>query len=115
MHDADGVLLGAVVVQTDVTALHASEQQFRAAFEDGPTPTARLDGCGRVEQTNAALRRLLALPSKRLLGQELADLAVPEDRDRLRAAAEDRTGAVLVEVRLLRADGRPLWCEVSRT
>ena len=70
---ADGALLGAVVVQSDVTALCASERQFRAAFEGGPTPTARLDGAGRVEQTNAALRRLLSLPSKRLHGRELAD------------------------------------------
>ena len=115
LRDPDGVLLGAVVVQTDVTALHASEQQFRAAFEDGPTPTARLDDAGRVEQTNAALRRLLALPSKRLLGRELADLAAVEDRELLRAAAEDRTGRGPVEARLLRADGRGLWCEVSRT
>ncbi len=109
---ADGSALGAVVVQTDVTALCASEQQFRAAFEGGPTPTARLDDAGRVEQTNAALRRLLALPSKRLLGREIAELADVADQDRLRG---DATGGSPVEVRLLRADGSPLWCEVSRT
>ena len=115
LHGPDGGLLGAVVVQTDVTALCASEQQFRAAFEGGPTPTARLDDAGRVEQTNAALRRLLSLPSKRLLGREVASLAAEDDQDLLRAAARDVTGGAPVEVRLLRADGSALWCEVSRT
>ena len=109
----DGALLGAVVVQTDVTALSASEQQFRAAFEDGPTPSLRLDDAGRVEQANAALRRLLSQPTRRLVGRELAELASPDDREGLRAATTDRTRAAPVEARLVRADGTPIWCEVS--
>ncbi|MDQ3462003.1 MAG: diguanylate cyclase [Actinomycetota bacterium] len=42
----------------DVTALRASEERFRAAFHDGPTPIARLDGDGVVLETNPALGRL---------------------------------------------------------
>jgi len=115
MLDVDGTLLGAVVVQTDVTALRASEQQFRSAFEDGPTPMARLTPDGVVEHTNAAMRRFLSLPSRRLVGVELAGLAASEDRDRLAAAVRGRGAAEAVEVRLERADGSALWCEVTST
>ena len=115
LHDEDGALLGAVVVHTDVTALRASEQEFRAAFEDGPTPMARLGEDGTVELATAALRRFLALPTRRLVGAELAGLAVPEDRERLRRAVAERSGRGPVEVRLQRADGRAVWCEVTTT
>jgi len=115
MLDVDGTLLGAVVVQTDVTALRASEQRFRSAFEDGPTPMARLTPEGVVEHTNRAMRRFLSLPSRRLVGAELAGLAVAEDRDRLALALQARRSVEAVEVRLQRADGSALWCEVTST
>ncbi len=115
LHDDEGHLLGAVVVHTDVTALRASEQQFRAAFEDGPTPMARLHDDGTVAQANTAMRRFLGLPTRRLVAADLAGLAVPEDRERLRAAVNAGSGRVPVEVRLCRADGAAVWCEVTTT
>jgi PAS domain S-box-containing protein len=73
IHDADGKVRGAVATAHDVTELRASEQRFRTAFRDGPTPTARLDDDGTVREINAALRRLLAVRSLRLVGSSLID------------------------------------------
>lgn len=111
---ADGRLLGAVVAQTDITRLQASEREFRQAFEHGPTPAARLDSSGAVEQVNPALRRLLALPTRTLVGRRLPELAAPGDRDRL-ADLLDSPAPGIVEIRMLRAGGDPLWCEVTAT
>jgi len=114
MTDQAGRVLGAVVAQSDVTGLRASEREFRQAFLSGPTPSARLSVGGTVEQVNPALRRMLALPSKALVGRALVDLTLPEDRDALGELLRGRTSGP-VEVRFQRADGRPLWCEVSAT
>ena len=112
--DAEGRVLGAVVAMTDVTDLRAverglreahdalarSEALFRRAFERGPTPLCRLSLDGRVLASNPALRRLLAVTSKRLAEGRLVDLVHPEDRERLDAAlaeADDVTGSSTVE------------------
>lgn len=114
MMDPDGRILGAVVAQTDITRLQASEREFRQAFLSGPTPSARLSADGTIDQINPALRRLLALPSRTLIGRPLVDLAAAEDRTRLAALlAGDNPGPV--EARMLRIGGEPLWCEVSAT
>ena len=111
LHDADGGVTGAVAAAHDVSALRRSEQRFRAAFQEGPTPTARLDADGRVLEVNPALRRLLALPGRHVVGRPLVSLCVEEDRELL-AEALLQSGSP-VEVRLLRVDGSPVWCELA--
>lgn len=114
LQGADGAQLGAVVAMTDITRLQASERQFREAFLAGPTASARTGPDGVVEQVNPALRRLLALPSSRLLGRALPELAHPDDAGRLRALLADPASGP-VEVRLGQAAGGVVWCEVSAT
>jgi diguanylate cyclase (GGDEF)-like protein len=107
-------VLGAVVAQTDITRLQASEREFRHAFLSGPTPSARLAADTTVEQVNPALRRLLALPTGALVGRPLAELVATEDRATLDGLLRgDATGPA--EIRVLRAGGSPVWCEVSAT
>ena len=118
----DGTLLGAVATGHDVTvlrvreaALVASQARFRAAFEHGPMPMARLDQDGVLREVNPALRRMLSVPSARLLGTELASRAHTDDAPVLRRAlvAASCGPADLVEARFLRADGVAVWCEVA--
>ncbi len=111
---ADGTLLGAVVAQTDITRLEASVQEFRQAFLASPTPSASTAADGTVGQANAALRRLLSLSSRQLVGRRLSELVQPEDRDLLEALLAAPVAAP-VEVRLARADGSLVWCEVAAT
>ncbi|HWG94609.1 MAG TPA: PAS domain S-box protein, partial [Mycobacteriales bacterium] len=121
LRSPDGRLLGAVVAMTDVTQsrrdrreLEEREQRFRAAFHDSPTPIAYLDLVGGVRDANAALRRLLAAPSTRLVGRPLEEHVHPEDRSVLDGALRGGgTGADGVEVRLLRADGSAVWCALT--
>ena len=116
IRDADGVVTGAVTTAHDVSDLRASEARFRAAFHDGPTPAARIDGHGVLIECNPALRRLLGRPSHQLVQARLADLTHPEDRRRLnRALHGNGTGSEPVEIRLLRVNGQPVWCEVATT
>ena len=110
----DGQVTGAVVAMKDVTDLRASEQRFRAAFQNGPTPMARLDPDGTVREANPALRRFLSLPTTRLLGRQLIDLVHPADRPRFERALSG-TGALPVEVKVLRSDGTSIWCELATT
>ena len=116
LHNDKGTVGGALITGHDVTALRASEARFRAAFHDGPTPVARLDADGVVVETNPALRRRTSLREQLLVGRPLADHVPVEDRVRLRQAlARSGTGAEPVEVRVQRADGTALWCELATT
>lgn len=116
LHDGQGQVSGAILTGHDVTALRASEARFRAAFHDGPTPVARLDRQGVALEVNPALRRLLAQPSRALLGHALIDHVAADDRRRLQRVLDGPgTGAEPVEVRLLRAGGKPVWCELATT
>jgi len=121
-HGPDGVLLGAVAASHDVTmlrdrerALVVSQARFRAAFEHGPMPMAGLDQDGVLREVNPALRRLLSVPSSRLLGTALVGRVHGDDAAllvRALAAAAGGTAAP-VEARFLRADGTSVWCEVA--
>ncbi len=120
----DGSSLGAVCTAHDITALRdgeralqASERRFRAAFENGPLPMARLTPQGAVLETNPALRRLLSLTSARLVGVGLAELTHPADATRALAAVSEAltTGTRSTELRLLRADSEAVWCDVAMT
>ena len=95
LRDGQGATDGAVVTMRDVTAarraeaaLAASEHLFRAAFVDGPTPTARLDEDGVVQAVNAALRRLLGGPGRLVVGRPLAALVHPDDHALLSACLQ---------------------------
>jgi diguanylate cyclase (GGDEF)-like protein/PAS domain S-box-containing protein len=99
---------------------HHSDPGFGAALPRGvlrqPLPIAHLDPHGRVQDTNAALRRFLAQPARRLAGTPLDLLAHPADRPVLRRALTGTgTGSAPVEVRLVRIDGAAMWCEVGTT
>ena len=116
LRDAAGEVSGAMLTGYDVTALRASEARFRAAFHDGPTSVARLDADGVVLEVNPALRRLTSLRDHQIVGHLLADHVLAEDRPRLaRVLTGSGTGADPAEVRLVRADGKPFWCELATT
>ena len=112
----DGSVSGVVLTGHDVTQLRSSESRFRAAFTDGPTPIAWLDSAGVVREVNPALRRLTSLRSRSLVGRALTELVSPDDRPAVQRMVSTRgRGERPVEVRLLRAGGRPLWCEMATT
>ena len=90
-------------------ALRASEERFRAAFENAPIGVGLLGHDGHWIQANNALCELVGYRAHELLSRSLSDLSVPEDRKKdaaeLRAALTARVGAFGGERRLRRADG----------
>ncbi|HEX9049382.1 MAG TPA: PAS domain S-box protein [Anaeromyxobacter sp.] len=90
-------------------ALRASEEKFRAAFEQAGLGIALVDRDGRLLDTNRALRRILGAEEVDPRGRAIAELVSPEGD----AAAPDAVGALLdgrrasVEgpLRLRRPDG----------
>lgn len=89
-------------------------QLLQAALETSPVSLLRLELDGTVCQVNPALRRLLARPSRLFVGRPVQELVHPEDRALLRGALVG-TGGQPVELRLLRVDGAPVWCELATT
>lgn len=137
LRDADGRTVGAVLAMTDITAsrqaerrlrdahealsrsteaLTRSEAQFRSAFENGPMPMCRLDATGLITHANPAIRRLLDLDGD-LVGRSITTLTASADRERLRltlaSAGGTRLDAVCVDVRIRKADGASIWCEIA--
>ncbi len=116
LRDSLGRVSGAMLTGHDVTDLRASEARFRAAFHDGPTAVARLDRDGVVKEVNPALRRMLGQRSAALVGHPLTGHVHADDQRCLSSLLSGAgTGAVPAELRLVRADGTPVWCDVATT
>ncbi|WP_336921327.1 sensor domain-containing diguanylate cyclase [Aquipuribacter sp. SD81] len=121
---SDGTLLGAVVVMEDVTerrrreaALRSSEERFRSAFSQAPTPMAVVDGDGTWVDVNPACCAWLGRSRGELLGRPLAAVLDPDDV----AEADEVRRAVLlgeranarVTLRFAHRRGDELWGAVS--
>ncbi|MCG2802531.1 MAG: EAL domain-containing protein [Cellulomonas sp.] len=119
---------GLILVATDQSqrmaaeaALAASEERFRSAFEHAPIGVALVSVAaptlGTFLQVNPTLATLLGYTAAELDGATLADLTHPEDLP-LIIAAFDRLVlgepvGELIEHRLLDADARVVWVQVS--
>jgi PAS domain S-box-containing protein/diguanylate cyclase (GGDEF)-like protein len=114
-----------VVVQlADVTdrkraedALLASRERLASAFDEAPIGMAITTLDGRWLQVNATLCQTLGYEEAGLLSKHLLDLVHPDDLHEIRRyVGQLFAGEVLgyhVETRLLRADGEPIWVQVS--
>jgi diguanylate cyclase (GGDEF)-like protein/PAS domain S-box-containing protein len=110
----------ALVVVRDITArkqaeaaLHAAQARFGAAFRSAPNAIVLVDLNGRIVTANPQLNRLTGCSDEELSRQACWDVAVPEDRDAVRASfemvADGRCRAVGGDFRSRRADGSTGW------
>ena len=122
LKDRSGQLLGFAKIVRDATphktlelALRASDEQFRATFAQAPIGMILTDLKGMVQQVNAAFIRLIWRPSRELEGTPLLALTAPEDRDaaerQMRELFAGGRNSVLIEKRIVHADGRRLWVQ----
>ncbi|MBZ3909904.1 diguanylate cyclase CdgB [Streptomyces acidiscabies] len=105
-----------VRLEREQQALRASEESFRAAFENAPSgmAIAELGGeqHGRILRTNDALCRLLGRPATAMRRYAFSDLAHPEDIGTLlRTSAEGGR----VELRLRRRDDTYVWVSLRNS
>jgi two-component system NtrC family sensor kinase len=91
-----------------------SEEEYRTLVESSPNAILQLDVTGRLVYGNPAVSDLTGIDKGAVLSRFAhgADLAIPEDRERLAAAvarAIEGHPQRSVEFRTAHADGRPRW------
>lgn len=70
----------------------ALEHRFRDLFEHAGELIMITDAQGRLTSVNPATTRLLGYDREALQGRAVSDLAIPEDRERIRALVLEETG-----------------------
>ncbi len=86
-------------------ALTRSRLRFQRLFADAPVGMALLATSGRIEEANRALGVLLGTTAAELIGRELVDFVLGDDREQVQThiaeAAAGRAAARPVDVRVL--------------
>jgi PAS domain S-box-containing protein len=124
IRNARGEISGAVMVFHDVTArrraeaaLAASEQQFRAIFNQAAIGICVSDLDGRVLDANEQFARILGRPADTLRGLTLDDFTHPDDISTTQARMQQlRSGELphfAEETRYLRKDGETVWTRTT--
>ncbi len=75
--DADGKVLGAVLIFRDVTERRRAEDRFRLVVESAPNAMVMVDRKGRIVLINSQTERLFGYARGELIGQPV-ELLVPE-------------------------------------
>src|SRR5262249_15157993 len=98
-------------------ALHESEEQFRATFEQAPVGIAHVAADGQWLRVNGRLCEVLGYSRDVLLGQtlqeamRLADLDV--DLDKIEQALRGGSQSYDIERRFRRSNGELAWCHLT--
>ena len=75
--DAQGRVIGAVLVFRDISERRRAEDRFRMALEASPSATVMVDRAGRIALVNAQTERLFGYTRDELIGQAV-EMLVPE-------------------------------------
>ncbi|MGP1609109.1 MAG: CHASE domain-containing protein, partial [Burkholderiales bacterium] len=110
-----GGIAGLVGMIVDVTERKATEQRYRALFDNAAVGITTVDLRGVITEVNQRFLDMLGYSRGELIGRNVADITFPEDRPHgLRSAEEAMLGtAAVAEQRFLYQDGQVLW--VRRT
>ena len=96
-------------------ALAASEVRYRRIVETAGEGVWQVDESGRTTLANDAMARMLGIAPELMAGLSMFDVVDVADRPAVSALLRRREGqdSERCEVRFLRADGLPVWAEVS--
>ena len=112
----EGGVAGLVGMIVDVTERKATEQHYRALFDNAAVGITTIDLRGNITQMNQRFLDMLGYPREELIGRNVAEITFLDDRPQGQRSASEAmldTAAVVVEQRFVCRDGRLLW--VRRT
>ena len=124
VRDGDGMLLHYEGTVQDISArkgteaaLRESEEQLRTILDAAAVGIVRVDMNGRLSRTNRAFQTMLGYTADALEGMASARLTHPDDSaSNLQLQWDLQEGVrdgYQVEKRYCRADGRPLWADLT--
>ncbi len=100
-------------------ALEASEQRFRATFENAAVGIAHVDPEGRLRLVNQKLCEILGYPREELLRLTMQQLTHPDDLENdlalLRQLVAGEIPNYSIEKRCRRKDGELVWVDLARS
>jgi len=117
-------VVGAVTVWHDITelrkseeALHASEEQFRNAFDNSAVAMALTSADGTFLKINPSFCHLVGYSGAELAGSTFLQLTHPDDLsaniEGLKSLASGKINKFRMEKRYLHKDGRVIWVDMS--
>jgi diguanylate cyclase (GGDEF)-like protein/PAS domain S-box-containing protein len=114
----DGSVAGLIGTIVDITERKATEQRFRALFDNAAVGIATVDLGGTVTDANQKFLDMLGYARTELVGQRIAEITVAENGGTWSALRRGSTGSDLpgmstLESRMVRKDGSVIW--VRRT
>lgn len=126
LRDEDGRPLAWHGIMLDVTerkrleaSVRESEERFRSIFEDAGIGMATIDSHGAIIDANQAMACFLGYPRDALRRLAIPDITHPDDLTAaVTAARRLATGESQIhaaEKRFVRADGQPVWGDVTLT
>jgi PAS domain S-box-containing protein len=124
LRDQDGTLRGFAKVTRDVTerrqaqeALRASEERFRATFEQAAVGISHVDLDGRWLLVNRRLCDIVGYPQDELLAKTFQDITHPADLETdlalLRRLVADEIPSYAFEKRYIHKQGHPIWINLT--
>lgn len=108
----DGSVAGLIGMIVDITERKATEQRFRALFDNAAVGIATFDLRGTVTDANQKFLDMLGYTKEHLVGRNIAEISAPEDRQQCMNSAEEAIHGTVVtttEQRFVHQDGRLLW------
>lgn len=110
--NADGSVGGLIGTIVDVTERKATEQRFRALFDNAAVGITTVDLNGVMTDANQKFLVMLGYAKTELVGRRLADITASEEK-RAAPGGSVRDAASVIESRLVCKDDRVVW--VRRT
>jgi PAS domain S-box-containing protein len=99
------------------TALHESDERFRAAFDSSAIPMSLSTPYGRLLKVNEAYCLMFGYSREELLTLTFFELTHPDDlginREDVQQMLSGATSSIHLEKRYIRKDGRILWGDMS--